>query len=249
MAMLLAMFQKMKLTREINQLSLKQMQYSTKLERVTKNIARVQEMFTSRIANLENQAKRESARATSVFQTAVGMGANCVGSFNGFNNFIMNNMWGMLGPNGQGFPVNNQAIKLDQNTFNNLLNAYQMGQLRPNNEGKYVINNQNIPETQVNAFMGALQTAQMNQQSAQMWVQQQSQMAQDNISIWVENEKAILEAQQEAMLEPLSYQETMLTLDKDHTDTMLQKKRQELETYKQLCSEEAKNSAPTFGLG
>ena len=70
-----------------------------------------------------------------------------------------------------------------------------------------------------------------------------------NVSIWLDAQKAALEAEQDAMLEPLNYEETMLELEKEQKDTRLQRINEEIETYKQLVSQEVKNTTPTFGLG
>ena len=50
MAILLAMYQKMRLTREKNQATFDLTKYSSKLSRVQKNIKRQQELFTSKLA-------------------------------------------------------------------------------------------------------------------------------------------------------------------------------------------------------
>ena len=57
MAMLLAVFQKMRLIREKNQLVLEQSQFSSKLTRIEKNIANTQKRYTSMIANIDKQAQ------------------------------------------------------------------------------------------------------------------------------------------------------------------------------------------------
>jgi ABC-type molybdate transport system ATPase subunit len=102
---------------------------------------------------------------------------------------------------------------------------------------------------QVQAFTQAQQMAQMQQQQAQMWTQQASQQYGNNVSIWLEAAKAQLEAEQDAALEPLSYQETMWELEKTQAETKLERIKAELESYNNLCKEEIQNSAPKFGLG
>jgi hypothetical protein len=93
------------------------------------------------------------------------------------------------------------------------------------------------------------QIAQMQQQQAQMWAGNMNTQYQQNVSIWLDARKAEIEAEQDAVLEPLKYQETMWELEKTNADTKLDRIKQELETYNNLCKEEIQNSAPKFGLG
>ena len=119
MAMLLAMFQKMRLIRERNQLVLEQTQYSSKLTRVQKNSKRIQEIFASKQKKLENQASRMQKNATLMFQNMFNLGANCVNPYNysGMNGFIQNAMLQVLGPDSKGLQVGEDEFK-KLSTFN-----------------------------------------------------------------------------------------------------------------------------------
>ena len=89
MALLLAMYQKMKLIREKNQATLDLTKYSSKLDRVTKNIERVQKRYTSLFAQLESQAKMMQSNATIMLQNMAGLGMNSVNvnNYTGMNGF------------------------------------------------------------------------------------------------------------------------------------------------------------------
>ena len=89
----------------------------------------------------------------------------------------------------------------------------------------------------------------MQQQQQQTMCQQLCTDYDTNISIWLEAAKAELEAQQDAALDPLNYEQTMLELDKELKDQRLTRINSELERYNELCKQEAQNSAPSFGLG
>lgn len=73
MAMLLAMYQKMRLIREKNQATLDLTRFSSKYDRVSKNIERVQKMYTSKIASLDSQKKIMESQAQSIFQNQYGL--------------------------------------------------------------------------------------------------------------------------------------------------------------------------------
>ena len=57
MALLLAMYQKMRLIREKNQLVLEQSQYSSKLSRIEKNIERKTKYYTGLLAKIDERAQ------------------------------------------------------------------------------------------------------------------------------------------------------------------------------------------------
>ena len=94
MALLLAMYQKMRLIREKNQLVLDQTKVSSKLSRVQKNIERVQKRYTSLFANLDSQAKMMQSQAKVGIQSMFGLGMGSVDPYNygGLSGFVVNGM-------------------------------------------------------------------------------------------------------------------------------------------------------------
>lgn len=271
MALLLAMYQKMRLIREKNQATYDLTKYSSKLDRVTKNIERVQKRYTSLFAQLESQAKMMQSNATVQFQNIAGIGNNCVNpnNYTGMNGFIYGVMSKMFSQNitgrkdQDGNPLDD--IELGSDLFKKMYAEYMQngGQFakvykvgddgkkttevetddngNPKYEGGY-------SHEQVQAFFQAMQTGQMQQQQAQTWVQNQTQQYGNNVSIWLENAKAQLEAEQDAALEPLNYQETMWELEKTQADNKFKRINAQIESYDQLVSQESEKSAPTFGL-
>ena len=75
-----------------------------------------------------------------------------------------------------------------------------------------------------------------------------STMYENNISIWLDAQKAQLEAEQDAALDALNYEQTMMELSKTQADSRLKRIQTELDSYEQLASQEAEKTAPTFGL-
>ena len=228
--MLLAMFQKMKLVREKNMLTLEQTQYSSKLSRIQKNIENKQKFYTSWLTRLDQQAKQMVNTATMMCQNQF------ASIFGGANGMWGSNTYGMLG----GYTSPQQILSAMGDNASNVtiedINKFLSGGLATN-DPKY----QPIAQAQA-----------MVQQAMQMQRQYQQNMLagyQNDVSIWVEMQKEQVEAEQDEVLGELSYQETMLELEKEQRDMRLQRITAELETYTQLVSQEAKNSAPTFGLG
>ena len=91
--------------------------------------------------------------------------------------------------------------------------------------------------------------AQQNQQQAQFNAQQMSSNFANGISIWTDAMKTQLECEQDAALEPLTYEQTMLELDKNLQEQRLKRIEQEIESYTQLADKGAENMVPKFGLG
>ena len=271
MALLLAMYQKMKLIREKNQATFELTKFSSKVDRVSKNIEKVQKRYTSLFANLDAQAKQMQSNAKIMFQNMYGLGMGSYGnyidpsSFSGLNGFITTRMGQMLM---QSFEYKDSKGEvqnfpgLTQDEYSNMLAEYmQNGGFVPKYEKvdgvQQVVrddNNQIVYEKgwtpeQVAFFNQAMQNAKMQQQQAQMACSNMSQQYDTNVSVWLEAAKAQLEAEQDAALEPLNYQQTMWELEKEQAEQRLTRIKAELESYTQLCSDEAKESAPKFGLG
>lgn len=263
MALLLAMYQKMRLIREKNQATLDLTKFSSKYNRVSKNIERVQKRYTSLFAQLDSQAKQMQSYAKVMFQNQFGLGTSSVDLYNytGMNGYVTGCMQKWLA---DGIPYkdkdgNNKTCKIDSDKFNQMMAEYmQNGGFVPKKETvdgvEQVVKVDGVVQyeyttEEVNAFQMAMQGAKMQQQRDQMACSNMSQAYDQNVSIWLEAAKAQLEAEQDAALEPLNYEQTMWELEKEQAEQKLTRIKAELESYTQLCSEEAKEQAPKFGLG
>ena len=261
MAFLLLLHEKMRLRRQVNKLTLKQLQYGNRLDRMTKNISRVQKMYSSKQAQLQKMAQMMQSQATVFFQNAMGLGMqnqafnpwNMSGS--GMTSFVLNQMGAMLasGKIPSGKDTTYDAIKSDR--FQEMLQDYYAGGLAQMKDadgnavaGKYGTKGQ-FNEDEVKAFKMAMQAAQQNQSQAQMMCQQMSQNYQNNVSIWLEAAQSQLEAEQDAALAPLEMEQTDMELEKDSVEQQLAYAKERLKNIEQACSEETQNAAPKFGLG
>ena len=269
MAVLLAMYQKMRLTREKNQATYDLTKFSGKLSRVQKNIERQQKLFTSKLAKIDEQAKRMQSQAKSIFQQMAGLGTGNYSNisnpygFTGMNGFVagvMQNMFaqGIAEQKDSNGNIVVQARTLGTDLFGRMYSEYMSngGKFKPqleNNQQKKDANGnplwENFDDADVKAFNQALFTAHQQQQQQQGLASHLSSMYDQNVSIWVDAAKAEIEAQQDAVLEPLNYQETMWELEKTSAETKLERIKSELESYNNLCKEEIQNAAPKFGLG
>lgn len=261
MAFLLLLHEKMRLKRQVNKLTLKQLRYGNRLDRMTKNISRVQKMYSSKMTQLEKQAQMMQSQASVFFRNQMGLGMENQ-AFNpwnmsggGITSFVLNQMRGMLASGQIPKDKDNKFPAMDQVKFQEMLQDYYtsgLGQYKDADgnpqEGKYGSNGQ-FTQDEVTAFKMAMQAAQQNQSQANMMCQQMSQNYQNNVSIWLEAAKEQLEAEQDAALAPLEMEQTDMELEKESVETQLAYAKERLQSIEQACSEETKNAAPKFGLG
>lgn len=270
MALLLAMFQKMRLVREKNQATYELTKYSSKVSRVEKNIARIQKMYTSRIAKIDSQAKQMTSQAKVMFSQAAGLGVNNINLDQSYyyaageNAITSTYQYGIVRnsliqgtKDKDGNPIN-----IGEDVVDNVLNYYkQHGHLyKLGEDGKPINTSEDtnnpsyelidgIDQNQVNLLGSAIQFARYSEGQQRNNVSNASMNYENAVSIWAEAAKEQLEAEQDAVLEPLNYQQTMWELEKEQLENKLTRIKAELESYTNLVKDEAQNAAPKFGLG
>lgn len=275
MAFLLLLHEKMRLQRKVNKLTLRQTQMSGRKERISKNISKVQKMYSNKMTMLEKSAQMWSSQFKNSILNQAGLGAqnqmfNPMGGY-GITSFVANQMGQILANGGKGLSmgkdadgnpkINNHFID-DKTLFNKMMQDQYAGGLKAvyekDSAGNDITskikeytgasgNTYKIEDYQ--CFQAALQQAQNNQSQAQFMCQQMSSQYESNVSIWLEAQKAQLEEEQNAALLPLEAQETEIDLDNTAIETELQYARERLKNIEQACSQEIQSSAPKFGLG
>lgn len=268
MAFLLLLHEKMRLQRKVNKLTLRECQMANKKERITKNIKRIQDMYSKKQTYLQKQADLLSKQFTTSIQDSMGLGTQGQ-MFNpysgGLTSFVVNQI-GTLLSNKDGFKVkdkdgNETTVSFANDRIQQMMQAQYGGGLKAvyekGSDGKdtsvvknYVDNQQNeYSINEYNLFQSAVQQAQMMQSQAQSMCQRMSNQYTQNISVWLEAEQAKLEEEQDAALLPLEMQETEYDLERESCEVQLADAKARLESIKQACSEGIKDSAPTFGIG
>lgn len=267
MAFLMLLHEKMRLQRKVNKLTLRELKMSSRKERITKNISRVQKMYSSKMTQLEKQASILQKQFTIGIQNSMGLGTqnqmfNPYGG-GGITSFVANQLGNFLSNGGQ--PIKDAKGKeiADFNKdgrLQQMMQDYYSGGFKPvyDKEGDTSASNINEYEglsgnkytkDEYACFQRALNAAQQQQTQAQMMCQQMSSNYESNISVWLEAQKAQLEAEQDMALAPLEAEETDMDLEKESCEAQLADAKARLESIKQACSEGIKDSAPTFGLG
>ena len=260
MAFLLLLHEKMRLRRQVNKLTLKDAQYGNRIDRMTKNIKRVQKMYSSRMTQLEKQAQMAQSQFSVWLNNSAGLGTQNLNPYNfgaagGISNFVMQGLaaWAQQGTKDKD---GNEIVSKDKAA--EMFQAFQNGGFQQNvdSENKVIkdaewkdINGNTYSAQQYQAFQAAYGQVQQMQNLRQAQVQQIGAQYQNNVSIWLEAAKAQLEAEQDAALVPLEAEQTDMELDKEAVETQLAYARERLQAIEQACSEGIKDAAPKFGLG
>ena len=219
--MLLAMYQKLRLIREKNQLTYELAGYTGKIKRIQTNIKNVQKMYAAQIRNLEQTAKYQIM---------------------GYKNYMSMQF------NTNSLFANAMSTLVGQGINKSIWEAYQKGNFNPNDKGEYKLGNRTLTADEIQGFNSIYSHAQMNANQQQSMMNMNIQNNEMLINAQLEEAKQRIEDDQEMALEPLQYEETMMEEDKVEKETKLKLIQDEIDSYEQLCQNEAKNAAPKFGL-
>ena len=267
MAFLMLLHEKMRLQRKVNKLTLRELKMSSRKERITKNISRVQKMYSSKMTQLEKQASILQKQFTVGIQNSMGLGTqnqmfNPYGG-GGITSFVANQIGNLLSHGGEPIKDAKGNVIADFNKdgrIQQMMQDYYSGGFKPVYDKEGDTSASNIKEyeglsgnkytkDEYACFQRALNAAQQQQSQAQMMCRQMSSNYESNISVWLEAQKAQLELEQDEALAPLEEKETEMDLEKESCEAQLADARARLESIKQACSEGIKDSAPSFGLG
>ena len=230
MAFLLLMYEKMRLQRKVNKLTVRQMSLGRKQDRIEKNIERVQKMYSKRESSLENYAKRMTNCMSTSLRSIMGLG---VSNFN-LNSYSSSAL------------INDYISKqsgLSDEKVNAFIN-YNYTTDSNDSSGKTV-----LTQEEYNKLCQARTQAQQIVSAQQSQASMVCNEYENNVSIWLEAAKEQLEAEQDEALGELEAEQTDIELDLSSCETQLETARARLESVKSACSQEAKDSAPKFGLG
>lgn len=271
MAFLLLLHQKMKLQRKENQLTLKQLRFSSQVDRMQKKVDKRQKYYDKLKKQLERQANCYKNQMNSYFTQMAGLGMNSVNLMNpygsngatqmvlhGWSKDQMNQMLGLDGTANGGYQIDSKVAEAIQN------GTLQYAQKAFKFKGK--TGEIDIPEGSLyNGYTGEIiggtdaqaagQAYQQLQQMAQMQVAQRQQQVQmlksnyeENVSIWLEASMENLEAQEEYEMDLLAEEQSDMEAEKNSIEVQLQRVQEEKKNVEQALGNAIQDSAPKFGL-
>ena len=244
MGMLLKFHELCRAKREKHRFELKSFKLSGQLTRIQKNIASVQKMYSKKQTQLESifkiQTEQYKQQITNYFTGGcVGGTGNSVFGNSALGGFTAGAVGGIMQgimqaayqqyQSSDAYQKADADKRLDENGFNQCLQG-NFGSLGTAAQGMY---NQ--------IYSQANQIVQMQMQQALTQMQQMMNIAKEQAESQMEEE------QDEALL-PLQDKETEIDQEKTYVASRLETLKEEIQTLKQECAEEAKDAAPKFGL-
>ena len=276
MAFLLLLHQKMRLQRKENALTLKQLQFSSKVDRMQKKVDKRQKYYDKLKKQIERQANCYKNSMNMQISNMFGLGTNSINLGNPYassntalamiQNMTKDQMNQALGLTGQGDAKGGFTIS------DELAKAIQSGcvQVAPKDildtDGKTIKVHKDelynpwtgdvVKGIKAEEAAKAATAYQQLQQQAQMQITQMQTQAQqfkaayeNNVSIWTEAQLEQLEAQEEWEMDLLSEEQADMEAEKNSIEVQLQRVQEEKKNVEQALGNAIQDSAPKFGLG
>lgn len=266
MAFLLLLHQKMRLQRKQNQLTLKQLRFTSLVERMQKKVDKREKYYAKLEKQLERQANYYKNNANMFFSQQMGLGTNSVNLANpyGANGATMGILQSMSQSDMENVLKQCSGGQLDTSKFSpkawELIKSGGI-QTRTGTDGKTEYIDWNGAPIDASTLGSGVDAAAVNkaasvmQQMAQMQVSNmQTQMSQmksnyeNNVSIWLEAQQEQLEAQKEWEMDLLAEEQADLEADKTSVEAQLELVKQEKQSIEQALGQAIQDAAPKFGL-
>ena len=261
----------MRLQRKENELTLKQLRYSSKVDRMQKKVDKRQKYYDKLKKQLQRQADSYKSQASVFFNNMAGLGTNSVNLYNPYGS----NAATMQVLSGLNADAINQICGLKQGDKGyiqdeNIVKAIQSGSAQVNSGKAFKFNNDDAKEIPEGALFNTItgevysQNAdaqsiggvyQKVQQYAQMRVNQMQQYTaqmktnyEQNISIWLQAAEDELEMQEQYEMDLLAEEQSDMEAEKSSIDVQLQRVQEEKKNVEQALGNAIQDSAPKFGL-
>ena len=255
--------EKMRLQRKVSQLTYKQLRASSRKERVTKNIEKIQKRYAKLETNITNRAKFMQNQASMGLRNMFGLGANMVNlnpmGYSGMNDYANNaGIQQIIAHGFQQGAFSGSAFNSVEELQEFMSQGYHQETVQ-DDEGKTKqvwkdMNGNEVSDSDdISTKMAQcrqIQSMASNQYSMNQNLYQNAiSNYQNNVSIWEEAAKEQLEMEQDAALAPLQEMETEWEMEEESMKVQLEDARARLDSIKQALSQGIKDSASTFGLG
>ena len=257
----------MKLQRKENALTLKQLRFSSKVDRMQKKVDKRQKYYDKLKKQIERQANCYKNSMNMQISNMFGLGTNGVNLNNPYGTagaaqiFLKN-----LTADGVSQILGNNA-KISDEALNAIKNGYQVaGQEIASGtklaDGKAISkaipkgalfnpydSSANIIEGDYQAIYSQLQSAAQYQVSnMQTQASNMKSAYENNVSIWMEAQLEQLEAQEEWEMDLLAEEQADMEAEKNTVEVQLQRVQEEKKNIEQALGQAIQDSAPKFGL-
>ncbi len=274
MAFLLLLHQKMKLQRKENALTLKQLRFSSLVDRMQKKVQKRQKYYDKLKKQIERQANAYKNQAQMQLSNMMGLGMNSawdMGNFGAASGAAMQIALGYGANNPQtGKPFVNKdgkAIFKGDDEARRFMQAFMQGGIGQNTSssdreidlgnGKkvkvgagdyYTAEGQIVTPDKYQALTTMQQAAQMQMSQVQAMCNNMKSQIENNVSIWQDYQLEQVEAQEEWEMDMLSEEQTDMESEKESIEIQLKRIQEEKQNLQAAIDAGIKDSAPKFGL-
>ena len=264
MAFLLLLHQKMRLQRKQNQLTLKQLRFSSLVERMQKKVDKREKYYAKLEKQLERQANYYKNNANIFFSQMSGLGSNSVNLSNPYapNGAVMSMLQNMTPAQVNEYLKQCSGGQLKESLSDAACNIVKNGGIREirgeDGKTKYVeawtgneVNKDSLgadPTVIYQATNALQQMAQMQVSNMQTQMSQMKSNYENNVSIWLEAQQEQLDAQKEWEMDLLAEEQADLEAEKTSVEAQLEIVKQEKQNIEQALGQAIQDSAPKFGL-
>ncbi len=246
MAFLMLLCEKMKLTRKANQLTLKQLQYSNKVDRMQKKIKKRQDYYAKLEKQIERQATAYKNSANIFFSQQMGLGCNGVNLNNMYGTSMAAiqalSQWGNKDPMGN--DIKPEDIEIAQ--------AYMAGQYELDKETgdlKFKDGTIVVKKDEIAKYQQIQQMANSQVMQRQTFASQMKNNYENNVSIWQQAAEEELAMQKECELDMLEEEQSDMEAEKESIELQLKLVEERKKNIEQALGQAVSDSAPKFGLG
>ena len=273
MAFLLLLHQKMRLQRKENELTLKQLRFSSKVDRMQKKVDKRQKYYDKLRKQIERQANCYKNQMNIKISNMFGLGTNSVNLMNPYgsngaaqvylNSLSPEQMTELLGKDKDG----NNNVTVNEK----LAKLIQCGgvQVAPSEfEGKDGVkiskgdlfnpwSREKIDSSEIGnidnavaaeAYQRLQQMASYKVSEMQAQAQQYKAAYENNVSIWTEAQLEQLEYQEQNEMDLLAEEQADMEAEKNSVEVQLQRVQEEKKNIEQALGNAIQDSAPKFGL-
>ncbi len=245
-AFLMLLHESMRLGRQMNKLTLRQLRNGNLLSRIKNKITKRQKYYSRLEKNLETQANMMKNSMKMYFSNMMGLGANSFNPYNPYGNIAA--AWN-IASSWTKSPIDGVTYDPKQ------LEALMKGNLFRVKDGEnYVFKDgagkivDGMTDDKFQVLEKLQSYANQGVQQMQYQCQQYQQNYENNISIWLDYQRQQLDAQQEYEMDMLAEEENDYEMEKTSIEAEMELIKERKETIKQQLGEAAKDSAPKFGL-
>jgi len=258
MAFLMLLHEKMKLSRKINRLTLKQLHFSNLVDRMEKKTKKREQYYAKLERQIERQGNMYKNNAALQINSIFGCGANSWnpnGLFTGGGVGYSQSQWQCINQAAGKLGADPELVALymsQPTSFTSEKAGTETVDGKEVQKYKFSIQGKEGTELTSEQYDTIRQAAQMAQYQQNQYGQMASQWKtgyENNINEWIEAQKEQLDMQKEWEMDLLAEEQADMEAEKDSIDAQIQLAQERKKNIEQMLGQSIQDAAPKFGLG